>query len=182
MSKSDTNNLRQNASTASGLSSNYANNANQTYAQLTPTLNRLAAGGGGYTPQQIGNMDTAALQATGGANAGVVGSAMQRAAATNNAGGANALALAAGHDATQNLSDAALGVQNRSADLAAQQQQSALGELGNIYGTSANAGENALGLSTNAYTQANNAANNGFWRGVTGRILNPATYAGLRRR
>lgn len=178
MAKSDTRALRNNATTANGTNSTLMGNASSINATLTPTLARLAAGGGGYTPAQKANMTTAALQSTGGSNAGIVGGGLQRAAATNNVGGANALALAAGHDATSNLSDAALGIENRSAELAAQQQGQALGEQGQLYGTNVSGAENALGLSTQATNAANTAANNGFWRGVTGRILNPATYAG----
>lgn len=154
-------------------------NANALNATLTPTLARLAAGGGGYTPAQTANMNTAALQATGGANAGIVGGGLQRAAATNNAGSANALSLAAGHDATSQLSDAALGVQNQSAQLAAQQQGAALGEEGQLYGTNVSGANNALGLSTQATNAAEQASQNGFWRNVSSNLLNPASYKGL---
>lgn len=178
MAKSDTNALRNNAATAKGANNTLTQNGAAINATLTPTLARLAAGGGGYTPAQTANMTTAALQATGGANAGVVGGGLQRAAATNNVGGANALSLAAGHDATANLSDAALGVQNESARLAAQQQAQALGEQGQLYSTDIGGANNALGLSTQATNAAEQASQNGFWRGAAGRILNPATYAG----
>jgi hypothetical protein len=178
MAKSDTNNLRQNAGTARGTSNTLTQSGQSINATLTPTLARLANGGGGYTPQQTSRMTTAALQSIGGANSGVVGGGLQRAAATNNTGGANALALAAGHDATGQLSDAALGVQNESARLAAQQQAQALGEQGQLYSTDIGAANNALGLSTQATNAAEQASQNGFWRGVAGRVLNPATYAG----
>lgn len=111
-------------------------------------------------------MNTAALQSAGGATAGTVGGGLQRAAATNNAGAFGAGSIAAAHDATQNLSDAALGVQNQSAQLAAQQQQNALGEEGQLVGTEGSLGNQALGLSTTATNDAEQASQNGFWRGV----------------
>lgn len=166
MSKQDTSTLRQNAGTAQGTQNTLSQTAQTQNSILTPTLSRLAAGGGGYTPAQMGSMNTAALQATGGANAGTVGGAMQRAASTNNAGSSNALALASGHNATQNLSDAALGVQNQSAQLAAQQQGSALNELGSLYGTNTAGANSALGLSNQATGAAEQASQNGFWRGI----------------
>lgn len=180
MAKSDANALRQNSTTARGMSQIYGQNAATQNSILTPTLSRLAAGGGGYTPGQINNMNTSALQTVGGANADASGRAASAAARTNNVGADNAFRLAAAHDATGELSDAALGVQNASARLAAQQQDQALGELGNLYSTNVGAGENALGLSTSATNAANNAANSGFWRGVFGNALNPANYSGFK--
>lgn len=147
-----------NSKTAQGLATNYGNAASANSNILTPTLNRLATNPQGFGQQTINNMNTAALQEAGGADAGTVGGGNQRAAATNNAGGFAPAAAQAGHDATAQLSDAALGVQNRNAQLQQQQQMEGIQGLENQYSTNVGAGENALGISNQALgaqTQAN---------------------------
>ncbi len=157
----------QNAATGQTLSNTYGQAAAGNASILTPTLNRLATNPQGFGQQTINNMNTAALQSAGGAAAGQIGAAQQRAAATNNAGGYQAAMGQAGHDATAQLSDAALGVQNRNAELQQMQQQEGIQGLQNMYGTNVGAGENALGLSTNALNAQTQAQNQtlGSWLG-----------------
>ena len=102
-------------------------------------------------------MNTAAMQSIGGATAGTVGQGNLQAARTNNAGAFQPVATQAAHDATAQLSDAALGVQNRNALLQEQQRSQGLSGLEGLYNTNVGAGENALGLSTQALS-AKNAA------------------------
>jgi len=140
----------QNSKTAQGLATTYGGQAASTSNILTPTLNQLATAAPGFGQQTVNNMNTAALQTAGGAAAGTVGQGNLQAARTNNAGGFAPAAAQAGHDATAQLSQAALGVQNNDAMLKQQQQQEGISGLEGQYATNVGAGENALGLSTSA--------------------------------
>jgi hypothetical protein len=148
-----------NSATGQGLSSTYAGQAAGNANILTPTLNAMATNPQGFGQQTVNNMNTAALQSAGGAAAGTVGQGNLQAARTNNAGGFAPVAAQAGHDATAQLSDAALGVQNRNAMLQQQQRQEGISGLEGQYATNVGAGENALGLSTNALNAQTNAQN-----------------------
>lgn len=162
-----------NSGTAQGLSKGYATGANNTSSILTPTLNRMATTPQGFTPQTMNNMNTAAMQSIGGANAGIVGQGNLQAARTNNAGGFQAGATAAGHDATAVLSDAALGVQNRNAMLQEQQRMQGVQGLENQYRTDVGATGNALRLSNESLGAATEAQNQtlGSWLGPMQAIL-----------
>ena len=146
-----------NSKTAQGMSSTYGNRASNNYNILTPTLNRMATNPQGFSPQTMANMNTAALQTAGGGNAATVGGAMQTAARTNNAGAFDPAIAQAGHDASTQLSDAALGIQNRNAMLQEQQRSEGLSGLENLYGENTGASQNALGLSNNALSVKNAA-------------------------
>jgi hypothetical protein len=147
----------KNSTTAQGLSSTYGNRASSNYNVLTPTLNQMATHPQGFTPQTKADMLTAAEQTAGGGNGATVGGAMQTAARTNNAGAYDPAIAQAGRDASTQLSDAALGVQNRNAMLQEQQRSQGLSGLGEMYGENTGASQNALGLSTSALA-AKNAA------------------------
>lgn len=157
MGRDTSNAAMANSNSAQGLSKSYATQANNNSSILTPTLNRMATNPQGFTPQTMANMNTAAMQSIGGATAGIVGQGNLQAARTNNAGAFQPAATQAAHDATAELSDAALGVQNRNAMLQEQQRAQGLTGLENEYNTNVGAGNNALGLSTQALN-AKNAA------------------------
>lgn len=157
MGRDTSNAAMQNSNSAQGLSKSYAGNANSTYSILTPTLSRMATNPQGFSPQTMANMNTAAQQSIGGATAGTVGQANLQAARTNNAGAFQPAATQAAHDATAQLSDAALGIQNRNAMLQEQQRSQGLQGLQGLYDTNVGASGNALGLSNNAL-QVKNAA------------------------
>lgn len=157
MGRDTSNAAMNNSKSAQGLSKTYSANAGANSNVLTPTLNRMATSPTGFGAPTINNMNTAALQSAGGAEAGIVGGGNQRAAATNNAGAFAPAAAQAGHDATAQLSDAALGVQNRDALLKQQQQEEGINGLQGLYNTNVGAGENALGLSNSALNTKNAA-------------------------
>jgi len=157
MGRDTSNAAMKNSNTAQNLSSVYSGNASNNSNILTPTLNKMATNPGGFGQPTINNMNTAAVQTLGGSTAGIVGSGNLQAARTNNAGGFAPAAVQAGHDATTQLSDAALGVQNQDALLKQRQQQEGLNGLQNMYQTNVGAGENALGLSNSALNTKNAA-------------------------
>lgn len=168
----------KNAQTGQNLSSTYTGTAAGTRSILTPTLNRMATAPQGFSPTTINNMNTAALQTLGGAEAGTVGGGIQRAAATNNAGGYAPAAADASRAAMQGLSDAALGVQNKNAMLQEQQRAQGLSGLENLYGEDVGAGENALGLSNQSLNTQTNARQSGWLQNTLGILntLKPSTY------
>lgn len=144
-----------NSTTAQGMSGTYANRATGNSNVLTPTLNQMATNPQGFSPQTMANMKTAAMQTAGGGNAATVGGAMQQAARTNNAGAYDPTIAQAGHDASTQLSDAALGIQNKNAMLQQQQQSEGLSGLEGMYGENTGAAQNALGLSNQSLQAAN---------------------------
>jgi len=157
MGRDTSNAAMKNSTTAQGMSSTYGNRATANSNILTPTLNQMATNPRGFSPQTMTNMDTQAMQAAGGGNGATVGGAMQTAARTNNAGAYDPAIAQAGRDASTQLSDAALGVQNRNAQLQEQQRSQGLAGLQDLYGENTGASQNALWLSTSAL-QAKNAA------------------------
>lgn len=160
-----------NSKTAQGLSTTYGSNAAANSSVLTPTLNQMATNPQGFSPQTVNNMTTAAMQSAGGAAAGTVGQGNLQAARTNNAGGFAPVAAQAGHDATAQLSDAALGIQNKDAMLKQQQQEEGLSGLQNEYATNVGAGENALGLSNQSLNTQLQAGQTGWLQNTLG-VLN----------
>lgn len=153
-----------NSGTASGLASSYGNRATGAYNVLTPTLNGMVNAPQGYGQRALGDMNTAAMQSVGGANAGTVGGAMQTAARTNNAGGYDPAIAQSGRDATSQLSNAALNVQNRNAQLQQEQKMQGIQGMEGMYGQNVGAGENALGLSNQALNTAIQGDNSAFAR------------------
>lgn len=153
-----------NSGTANGMTTTYGSRATGNSNILTPTLNQMATNPMGYNPQTMANMNTAASQSAGGAAAGIVGQGNAQAARTNNAGGFAPLAAEAGHDATAQLSDAALGVQNRNAQLQEQHRAQGIQGLQDMYHTNVGAQENGLGLSNQSLGVANAANDSAFKR------------------
>jgi hypothetical protein len=162
--------LRNNAKTGQALATNYGDRASSGYNVLTPTLNKLATAPQGFDPQTMANMTTAAKQSIGGATAATVGGGLQRAAATNNAGAFGPAATQVAHDATAQLSDAALGIQNRNAMLQEEQRGEGLQGLQGLYGENVGAGENALGLSNSALNTQTAARQSGWLQNTLGVI------------
>lgn len=155
-----------NSGTATNLGTTYGSRATANSNILTPTLNRMATNPQGYTQSTLNGFNTATTQGIGGATAGAVGGANQMAARTNNAGGSAPILAQVAHDATGQLSDAALGIQNQNAQLKQQQQAEGLQGLEGMYNTNVGAGENALNLSNSALNTANTADNSAFARNM----------------
>jgi hypothetical protein len=146
-----------NYGTGANLSNNLTANAANTYGSLEPTLQAEAAHPEGLTPQAKSAMNTAAQQSAGGSTAAAVGQGKLYSQRTNNQGGAKAAIGSAVRGAGENLSNAAVGTEAKSADLATHQQQAGLSGLQGLNQTELSGGLNALGLSNNAlqYTEYN---------------------------
>lgn len=145
------------ASTASGLGSQATNIS----GSLVPQLQKQATNPTGYTPTQQNNMLVAGEQGAGGANAGITGQAGLQASRTHNSGALSGVLDSAARSKQQTLSQNALGVQNKQADLQNQQQQSALKQLGGLYGEDVNADINAQKLVPEDINAANAASQTG---------------------
>lgn len=149
------------ATTAQTNSNQFMGNSNALYSTLAPTLSAEAAHPAGYSPTDTANMNTAAQQSAGGAEAGAVGQGSLAAARTRNAG-AFAPAISEGvRNAGRNLSTAAIGIQGKNADLKQKQMQEGIGGLEGLYGTSVGGANAALGQvapNVNANTNAVNSS------------------------
>jgi hypothetical protein len=139
-----------NSGTANAMSSQLGANAGSLYGPLANQLSAQAAHPTGYTPGQVAAQNTAAQQSAGGSNAATVGQGGLLAARTRNAGAAQNAIAQGGRQASQNLSNAAVGTQVRNAGLAQSNQQSAEHGLQNLYGTELGGSQNALGMSNQA--------------------------------
>ena len=139
MGASRTNTAKQAASTASSTGAGYGANATQIGSSLVPQLEKQATNPTGYTPTQQNNMLVAGEQGAGGANAGIVGQAGLQAARTHNTGALSGVLDSAARAKQQTLSQNALGVQNKQADLQQRQMSEAQKGLEGLYGTNVNA-------------------------------------------
>ena len=148
-----------NSGAANSLASGYDSDAAQAASVLSPTLRQMATHPAGYSPADLADMNTAAMQSYGGSQAGTVGEANLQAARANNAGAYQAGLDDAARASAAGLSSAALGVQDQNANVKLAQQQEGLSGLQSLYGTDVSAGENALGLSDQALGLANAASN-----------------------
>jgi hypothetical protein len=162
------------AKQAYGMASNTANqgeqNASQIGSQLVPFEERELNNPTGYTPEEMNNMLVAGEQGAGGANAGIAGEAASRLARTRNSAGYSNLLDEAARDKTRQLSENALNVQNKSADLAQRKQQEAASELGNLYGTDVNETLKAQGLMNEDINSEVEAGKSGWMQNMTNLI------------
>lgn len=121
--------------TDNSYASTFGNNAAGSWNALFPTLVQNATDPTGLSASEKANMNTASSQATGGSVAGAVGQGTSMAARTKNPGAYGAALDASSKHASETQSKNALGVEMESSNLAHQKQQTALSELGSLYGT-----------------------------------------------
>lgn len=182
MARSQSNQATQNfqsaqnlSNTAQNLSSQnqslekmYGNQANTELQGVLPTLESEVTNPQGYAPSDLAAMNTAAQQSAGGSMAGAVGQGNLQAARTRNAGAFAPAMDRAAQGAQQTLSQDALGVQAKNANLKEQQRQEGLKGMLGVYDT-ANAdslagmggANNALGTAASALNAGNGAVNSG---------------------
>lgn len=153
----------------------FGTNSRSLYSAVAPQLMMDAAHPTGFTPQQEANMTTAAEEGAGGGQAAAVGQGALLGARTKNAGAPAAAIAEASRQAQRSLGTNTLGIKLASADLANEKRSKALGELGGLYGTSAEASNNALGQVA-ANSNANTNSENASWNWAS-KILDPALQA-----
>jgi hypothetical protein len=152
-----------NSGTAGNLANTLTGNAAGLYGGLNNQFQAEAAHPSGYTPSQIATQNTAAQQSAGGSQAATAGQGGLYAARTKNAGAAQNAIGAGTRAAGANLSNAALGVANKDANLEQTQRQEGLAGLGGLYGEDLSGGEKALGLSNEALSGAASSSEDNPW-------------------
>ena len=147
---------------ANKFSGGLQSNTGQLYSTLAPQLSVDSLHPTGFTPQMEADMNTASQQSVGGSNAGAVGQGNLLAARTKNAGGPDAAIAESVREGGRQASKNALGIKIASAQLAQQKRAQALGQMGDLYGTSTTGANSALGqVASNS--QADTAAKNASW-------------------
>ena len=166
--------------TASSVGAGYAGQAQDIYSEFIPMLRREAAGGMGLTPTQKSQELTAAEQGAGGAAGSISGQAGLTAARTRNSAALSGVQDAAARAKTQAASQANLGIENESTNLANARQQAALGQLQGLYGTNVNAQLGAMGLIPQDVNAGTNAGKAGWLQNTLSTIdtLTGAAKAG----
>lgn len=156
--------------TATSTADKYSSAGDQISSSLIPGLEREAQTPEGYTPEEMNNQLVASEQGAGGATGGITGQANLNVARTrNSAGYTNALDEAA-REKTRQLSENALNIQNKSADLGQKKQMAAQSELSKLYGTDVNANLEAQGLSTKDIQTEVEAGKSGWFQNMTDMI------------
>jgi hypothetical protein len=104
----------------------------------------------------------ASEQGAGGATAGITGQAGLAAGRTRNSAATSGVLDQAARSKQQTLSQNALGIQNKSADLANMKQQEGIQGLQGLYGTDVTAQMKAMGLIPEDVNAAANASKEGW--------------------
>lgn len=149
------------ATSAQGLSNQFAGNAGAGYAALMPELTTEAAHPAGFNPTDLARMNTGAQQTAGGSEAAAVGQGALLGSRTKNPGAAPAAISEAARESGQQLSKNALGIQTANAGLREQQRQEALKGLQGVTANETGASIGALGEvapNVNADVNAKNAS------------------------
>lgn len=141
--------LMQNSGTGQVRSNDLATKSNSIYGFLDPTLKAQAANPQGYGAD-LPAINTANQQSLGGSTAGITGQANLEAARTRNAGGFQGAIGSGSRSNAKQLSENALGIQAMNADVKQKQQQTALSQLQQLYGTNVQGAEGFLGESNSA--------------------------------
>lgn len=142
----------QQQQTVNSAASTDLSNAQNLYGTVSSADNAILKNPG-YSPAQINTQMNAALTPIAGQTAAAQTSLKQRAAATGNSAGLVAGQDQAARTGAQLGSQAAYGVQSNADNVALQQQNQALNNLTNLYGTT-------TGAATNLYGQGTSLAEN----------------------
>lgn len=151
-------------STAGG----YGANAAQERSTLIPTLQQEINNPQGFTPSQTNAMLVAGEQGAGGANAAITGQAGLQAMRTRNSAGTSGVLDQAARRTAQNLSQNAVNIQAKNAELGAQNRQRALSGLQGLYGIDTGAQMKALGLVPEDINAEVNAGKSGWLQNTMG--------------
>ena len=170
MARGATNQANKTFNEAQSTYSGASSNANNLYKQLFPILQGEATNPQGYSPKDLAAMNTASQQSVGGSTAGAVGEGNLEAARTRNAGAFAPALDEAARQGTRQLSQNAVGIQGKNADLKQRQQQAGIEGLGSLYGTNTKDMLTALGLGNEATNTAINSGQHGWFQNMLGMI------------
>jgi len=158
------NQAEQAAKGASGTASGYGAQAGNLAGTLIPTLKTDITNPTGYSPTETNKMLVAGEQGAGGATAGVTGRAGLTAARTRNTGALSGVLDEAARRKGQTLSENALNVENKSADLAQKKRAEAVSGMEGLYGTDVRAQLEAMGLIPKDIGAGVEAGNSGWYQ------------------
>lgn len=158
--------------TAAGASALHEGNAGQLYSFLTPQYEQEAVNPQGFGEADLGGMNTAVQQSTGGATAGAVGQNALQSQRTRNLGGAQASNNDSANTAAQINSEKALGIQGANASLKQQQKQSGLAGLAGLHGGELSAAMKDLDISDAALNTQNQSTGQYLQAGQSGWLQN----------
>ena len=154
--------------TAGSTAAGYGSSATAIGTPLTAQLQREAANPIGFTPTETNNMVVAGEQGAGGATSGIAGQAGLQALRTRNSGALSGVLDQAARTKQQTNSENALNVQNESARLGQQKQQTALSGLQGLYGTDVGAQLKAMGIQDSDINSEIAAGQSGWLQNVEG--------------
>ena len=132
--------------TAGQTAAGYGQTAGQIGSNIIPTLERDVNNAPGFSPTQTNAMLVAGEQGAGGATGAVVGQAGLNALRTRNTGATSSVLDDAMQRKAQILSQNALGVQGKNAELQQQQRAQGLAGLEGLYGTDVGAQLKSMGI------------------------------------
>ncbi len=157
--------------TAESTASNLGSEAQGIGANLTPFLTAEMLHPQGLGQEGIGAETSAALGGEGGAAAGLMGAANQRAAASRNAGGFGANLDAIARDRMKAAGTASEGIQAQNQNLMEQQRQAGAAGLGKMYGVDTSGMLESQGQQAQDINAEVNAGKSGWLQNTMG-ILN----------
>jgi hypothetical protein len=157
-----------NANTSNAAAGGYGSQARSIAGNLIPTLNYEATGNAGLNPTQTNNLLVASQQGAGGAAGGVAGTAGLNAQRTRNSGALSGVLDQIARARTQAGSQANLGVQNESTDVALQRQKQAQQQLQGLYGTDVSAQLGQMGLANQDLNTQLKAGQQGWLQNTEG--------------
>ncbi len=171
------NNQAQQAATSGlNLSNALSGGANSLYSSLEPMLMSESVNPQGFSPLDIGAMETAAVQSAGGAESGAMGRGALASARRRNAGSEQYSTEEAARTGGQQLSNATTGILGANANLKARQQQAGLGGLQGLYQSQLGNSIGALGIVPSAVNANTNAVNSSWdW---ASKLFDPILAAG----
>jgi len=137
-------------------------------SNLTPFLTAEMLHPQGLGQEGIGAETGAALGGQGGAESGLVGGAMQRAAVSHNAGGVDAALDSAARERMKGAGTASEGIQAQNQNLMEQQRQAGAAGLGKMYGIDTSGMLESQGQEANDINAEANASKTGWLQNAEG--------------
>jgi hypothetical protein len=168
----------QGAAQAGTNASGYGAQASGIGNTVIPTLERDVNNAPGFSPTQKNAMLVAGEQGAGGAAAGITGQAGLNAMRTRNTGATSSVLDQAARRQAQTLSQNALGVENKNANLQQQQRAQGLSGLEGMYGTDVGAQLKSMGIQNEDLNTAIQAGNSGWLQNTEGVIDTVGKAAG----
>ena len=167
--------------TAGSTASTLGGEAQGIGANVTPFLTQEMLHPQGLGQAGIGAEESAALGGAGGANSGLVGQGMQRAAVSRNAGGYQAALADASRQRDKAAAGASEGIEAQNENLKQQQQQEGATGLQNQYKTDTSGMLEAMGQQAPDINAEANAGKSGWLQnamGILGTLEQGASAAG----